>query len=216
MIPAILAALNYAPSVLAFGKQIFNAVTGTEAPASDDPEDLAKAIDALPADQKADVSARILDFRAKMQALDTQRFVSMNDGDAEKVRATARPEIALRAMGVISIFSKAAAVLFVATVLEWLLRAGFAVAGKPFPITDSLWSLIADAAPAAEMIWGPLIASFWVSAEIVKKYMGCRERDKAQQYEMMAGKPLNSTQATIQAAGGAVSNLIKAWRGTNG
>ena len=64
----------------------------------------------------------------------------------------------------------------------------------------------------AEMIWAPLLGSFWASVEIVKKYMGVRERDKAHEYELRNGAPLNSTNATIEAAGGTIANLIRALR----
>lgn len=213
MLPLLLGALKFAPAVLSAGMEIFNAVTGEELPPDTTPETLHDKIEQLPPEQRAVIAAEIVRAKTRAQELDTARFAAMNDGGAEKVRATARPEIALQAMGVIRVFATAFKVLVLATVLEWLARAGFAVAGEPFPVTESLWDLIADAAPVAEMIWGPLIASFWVCAEVIKKYMGCRERDKAQQYEMQAGKPLTSAAATIEAAGGGIAGIIKAVRG---
>jgi hypothetical protein len=51
------------------------------------------------------------------------------------------------------------------------------------PITESLPESIAGLSPITEMIWVPLLGSFWASVKIVKKYMGARERDKAHEYE---------------------------------
>jgi hypothetical protein len=84
-------------------------------------------------------------------------------------------------------------------------------------ISQLAWTEIRGAgqselAPVAEMIWAPLLGSFWASVEIVKKYMGVRERDKAHEYELRNGAPLNSTNATIEAAGGTIANLIRALR----
>lgn len=212
MLPLILGALKFAPAVFSAGKAIFSAVTGQEPADDETPESLAGKIGALPPDEQARVMTHIQDVAAEIQAHDTERFVAMTEGDADKVRATARPEIALQAMAVIAIFGWCFRILIVATVVEWLARAGFAIAGKPFPVTDSLWSLIAEARPVSEMIWGPLVASFWVCAEVIKKYMGCRERDKAQEYEIQHGQPLSSAAATVEAAGGAVASLVKAFR----
>ncbi|PCJ57865.1 MAG: hypothetical protein COA65_08970 [Rhodospirillaceae bacterium] len=212
MIAALLAALKFAPAVMSAGSVIYEAVTGSKLSGETTPEKLADKVAALPEGKRADIIEKTLRVKARMQALDTERFIAM-DGDAEKLRASARPEIARRAMGVIETFSNAIKILFWMTALEWLVRSGFALAGKPFPITDSIWDLVAGAAPVAEMIWAPLLASFWVCADVIKKYMGCRERDKSQEYEIRAGAPLNSSAATVEAAGGAVSNLIKAWKG---
>mgnify|MGYP003667310978 FL=1 len=219
MIPLLLGALKFAPSVLSAGVNIYNAITGDgEALPEDAPaETVAAKIEALPPEQRRLAMVEVMKAKTRAQELDTARFVSMTaveeGGDAEKIRSTARPEIALQAMSVITIFAKAIRLLFVVTVIEWLTRAVFALADKPFPVIDSIWDLLADAAPVSEMIWAPLLGSFWACVEIVKKYMGCRERDKAQQYEMQHGAPLHSAAATVEAAGGGIANIIKAVRG---
>jgi len=84
--------------------------------------------------------------------------------------------------------------------------------GEPLPETVTLPGMLADLSPVAEMIWAPLLASFWASVEIVKKYMGVRERDKAHEYEMKNGGPLSSTTATIEAAGGTIAKIVRAIR----
>lgn len=202
MIATLLAA---APALFNAGRAIYNAVAGDDAETVQTPQDLEGAVDRLPPAKREAVIKQIV----ALQNLDTDRFLELTDGDAEKVRATARPEIARRAMDVVSIFSKGITWLFIATIVEWLLRLACAALGKTFPPV-SLWGLIADAEPVKEMIWGPLLASFWACVAIIKKYMGCRERDKAQQFEMQAGRSLKSTEATIAAAGGAISSLIRA------
>lgn len=211
MIGAIAAALTYAPSILKAGIDIFNAITGKELPPETSATDLNAAIEELPADQKGAVVAAILAYQQKVEEFDTDRFKLLTEGDADKVRATARPEIAQRAMGVIEIFSKAFKWLVVATFLELLVKT-LAFYLKVETPAFSLWSTIAEMQPVAEVIWAPLVASFWVCADVIKKYMGCRERDKAQEYEILAGKPLNASQATIEAAGSAAAKVIKAWR----
>ncbi len=208
----ILAALKFAPAIFSAATSIFSAVTGNE-PKASTPEALAEEIVSLPESDRAAVTTQVLAFKAQIQALDTDRYKTLTEGDAAKVAATARPEIAKRAMGVLETFSLIAKILFAATALEWFVRAGYALAGATFPEVKSIWSLVASAQPIAEMIWAPLIASFWVCAGVIKKYMGCRERDKAQQYEMMAGRPLSSSAATVEAAGGAIAGLVNAWKG---
>lgn len=211
--PFILKMLNAAPAVFDAGKEIVEAVTGEALPPSTTPEDLAGRIEALPPEQRAAVIQHVMTVKAQIQGLDTDRFKLLTDGDTEKVKATARPEIAREAMRVITIFSEVFRVLCYATVFEWLLRAAFDLAGQPYPVSVSVMSLFAEVSPAAEVIWAPLIASFWVCADIIKKYMGCRERDKAQEYELANGAPLQSTQATIAAAGSGLAGLINAVRG---
>jgi len=213
MIPTLLAALKFAPAVLSMGRSLVESITGEPVATDVTPEDLASHVDALPESQRAAITQGVLYYRQRLQELDTDRFRQLTEGDAAKVAATARPEIARRAMSVIETFCWAIRLLFVMTVIEWLVRAGYNFAGASFPVKESLWSLIAAAKPVSEMIWGPLIASFWVSADVIKKYMGCRERDKAQQYEMQAGRPLDSAAATVAAAGGNLAAIIKAVRG---
>jgi len=215
----LLSLLGAAPSMLEAGAAIYNAVTGTPAPpeAASNPQALADSIEQLAPEQRDQVYRQLLEARVEMQQLDTQRFLALTDGDADKIRATARPQIALSAMRVVTLFAQGIRLLVWATVIQWAVLAlwtmvAAAGADTRVPELPSVWRLLADAAPVAEMIWGPLIASFWAAVAIVKKYMAVRERDKAQQYEIQAGKPLTSAQATIEAAGGAVSNLIRAWR----
>lgn len=213
-IPLLLTALKFAPSVFSAGKSVVEAVTGTPPPPdrSNTPEALAEFVGSLPPDQQAEITGQVLEHKTRLQQLDSQRFALLTDGDTEKVRATARPEIARRAMGVIEVFAIVFKWLGIATLGEWVLRLVCDLAGWQAPAA-SLWGMVAEAAPVAEMIWAPLLASFWVSAEIVKKYFGCRERDKARQDELTAGRPLDATAATIQAAGGGVASIIRAVRG---
>lgn len=211
LIGGILSALKYAPSVLSAGAQVVAALTGEEVPPEATAEDIAAKIEALPPEQKAVAIGHVLAAQTRAQELDTDRFKSMNDGDAEKLRASARPEIALQAMAVLTMFARGMRVLFWATVAEWAFRLGCYFFGAEYP-DISLWGLIAEAAPVSEMIWAPLLASFYASIRIIEKYMGCRERDKAHEYEIAAGRPLNSTAATVEAAGGALAGLVKAVR----
>jgi hypothetical protein len=213
VIAAVLAALKFAPAVFSAGKEIVGAFTGEEVPPDATPEDVAARIEALPPEQRAIAVGQVIAAKTREQELDTERFRAMNEGDAEKIKESARPQIALRAMRVVTMFSAAISILFIATVLEWAVRAYFAFKGTKFPVTESLWDLIADAQPVAEMIWAPLLGSFWACVEVIKKYMGCRERDKAQEYEARAGRPLNASAATIEAAGGGVASIIRAVRG---
>jgi len=113
---------------------------------------------------------------------------------------------------VIETFALVFKIVFFAIVLEWVVRTGSVWLGAPLPATSSLPTMLAGLSPVAEMIWAPLLGSFWASVEIVKKYMGVRERDKAHEYEMQNGAPLNSTQATIEAAGGTISQIVRAMR----
>ncbi|HEY9081328.1 hypothetical protein [Magnetovibrio sp.] len=201
-----------APSLINAGRKIYNSVTGENVGDDVTPQDLSARIDDLPADQRDEITKQLIAASLQKQVLDTQRFVALADGDAEKQRATARPEIARRAMGVIEVFATTFKWLMIITIAEWALRLMVAAAGKPFPDV-SLWALVAQASPVTEMIWGPLIASFWVCASIVKTYFGVRAADKAQQFEIQAGRPLESHVATVAAAGSGLADLIKAIRG---
>jgi len=176
------------------------------------PFHIARHIDALPSAQRADIVTRLATLRAEVQASDTARFLAMADGPVEKLRASARPEIARRAMGVIETFALVFKVVFFAIVAEWAVRTFAIWSGAALPETLTLPGMMSELAPVAEMIWAPLLGSFWASVEIVKKYMGVRERDKAHEYELRNGAPLNSTNATIEAAGGTIANLIRALR----
>lgn len=208
----LLGLLKFAPAIFSAGQSIVAAFTGEEPPEDETPDQLAGRIQNLPPEQQAQVITQLYALQAQIQKMDTERFVSMNDGDADKIRATARPEIALRAMSVVETFALIFKCLFFVTIAEWLLRSGFAVFDATYPVDASLWEMIAKAKPVAEMIWVPLLGSFWACVEVIKKYMGCRERDKAQQFEIQAGRPLSSAAATVEAAGGFVSGVVKAFR----
>lgn len=193
--PAILPLLQFAPAILEGAGAIVAAVTGDDPPAEagESAGAMARHISALPPDQRAIVTRELLALKSQVQNLDTQRFLAMADGSVEKVRATARPEIARRAMRVIETFALVFKVVFFAIVLEWVVRTLSVWAGVPLPAGVTLPGMLSELSPVAEMIWAPLLGSFWACVEIVKKYMGVRERDKAHEYEMMNGAPLNST-----------------------
>lgn len=212
--PAILPLLQFAPAILEGAGTIVAAVTGKDIPAEScqDADSMARHIAGLPPDQRAAVARELLALKAQVQTFDTQRFLAMADGSVEKIRATARPEIARRAMQVIETFALVFKVVFFAIVLEWLVRTLSTWAGSPLPPGVTLPGMLSEMNPVAEMIWAPLLGSFWASVEIVKKYMGVRERDKAHEYEIQNGAPLNSTQATIEAAGGTIARIVKALR----
>lgn len=212
VLAAILPLLTYAPAVLEGARAIVSAVTGEDPPedAARGPEALARHIGALPDAERAEIVSRLAALRAEVQASDTARFLAMTEGPVEKLRASARPEIAKRAMGVIETFALVFKVVFFAIVAEWTARTVAVWAGAPLPEGLTLPGMMAELAPVAEMIWAPLLGSFWASVEIVKKYMGVRERDKAHEYELRNGGPLNSTSATIEAAGGTIANMIRA------
>lgn len=208
----LLGLLKYAPTVLEAGRDIVAAVSG-ETIAKDAPAESVVALaEKLPAEQQAQVLQAVVGAKIQLQALDTQRFLALTEGDVSKLEATARPEIALRAMGVLTIFANGVSILFFATIGEFLLRHVYAVGGWTYPDV-SLWALLAGGAPIAEMIWAPLLGSFWACVAVITKYMGCRERDKAQEYEIHNEAPLKSTDAVIAASGGAVANLIRAFKG---
>jgi len=211
MIGTILTLLTGAPALIDAARSLFSDQTGEQLPQDATPEQVAERIEALPPESRNAILVRLYEHREKLQGLDTDRFKALTEGDAAKVAATARPEIARQAMAVVTMFARGISVLFVVTVLEWFARLVCAAAGLSFPEV-SLWDLIARAAPVTEMIWAPMLGSFWACVEIIKKYMGARERDKAQQYEMMAGRPLSAAAATVEAAGGALAGIVKAWR----
>lgn len=194
-----------APALFKGAQAIYSAVTGDEP--ADTAEELSSQIDTLPPEQHNRVVAGIV----RLQSLDTERFMALTDGNAEKVRATARPEIALQAMKVISLFGYAISALFFLAVLDWALKLGAFYLDFELP-GYSVWESMAEAEPIAEMIWGPALGAFWACVAIIKKYMGCRERDKAIEAEVRAGKPLNATSATVAAAAEGVAGIVQAWR----
>ena len=214
VIAAILPLLQFAPAIFEGASAIASAVTGTVTPqhAERDEPAMAAYIDGLSPEMRAPIVRELLAIKTQIQVHDTQRFLAMSDGSIEKIRATARPEIARNAMRVIETFALVFKVVFFAIVLEWGVRTLSVWFGEPLPETVTLPGMLADLSPVAEMIWAPLLALFWASVEIVKKYMGVRERDKAHEYEMKNGGPLSSTTATIEAAGGTIAKIVRAIR----
>lgn len=214
VIHAILPLLQFAPAVFEGASAIVSAITGEDAPeaAQESAEAMARHIAALPPDQRGAITRELLALKTQVQNFDTRRFLAMADGSVEKIRATARPEIARRAMRVIETFALVFKVVFFAIILEWVARTLSVWAGTPLPDVATLPGMLSQLSPVAEMIWAPLLGSFWASVEIVKKYMGVRERDKAHEYEMRNGAPLNSTQATIEAAGGTIARILRELR----
>ncbi len=209
----LLSALKLAPVVLSAGREIVGALTGREPPPSATSEDVWSSIEGLPSEQRTAAVAHVMAAKRRFQELDTERFHALTSGDAERIRSTARPQIALRAMGVVTLFARGVAAMFALLALDWAVRAGFVLFGVPAPKLPSVTSLLAQLEPVATFVWVPLLGSFWACVEVVKKYMGCRERDKARCDEMKAGKPLESAQATIVDAGGAVAGIIRALKG---
>ena len=212
MIPALLGALKFAPAVLSAGREIVGALTGRSPAPDATPEAVAAEIESLPHDQRMAATMQVMAAKARMQDLDTERFVAMT-GSAEELRASARPRIALAAMGVVTLFARGAAVLFGIVVLDWGVRVVCGALGVHLVGVPTVGDLLAALEPVTELIWAPLIASFWAAVEVVKKYMGCRERDKARADELTAGRPLESAQATVVDAGGAVAGIIRALKG---
>lgn len=214
VIAAILPLLKFAPAILEGAGAIISAVTGEDVPphARQSADAMAAHIETLGPEQRAIVLRELLALKSQLQIQDTKRFLALSDGSVEKLRATARPEIARNAMRVIETFALVFKIVFLAIVLEWVVRTASVWFGTPLPVTSSLPAMLAELSPVAEMIWAPLLGSFWASVEIVKKYMGVRERDKAHEYEMQNGAPLNSTQATIEAAGGTIAQILRAVR----
>ena len=210
MIGTLLTALKFAPTVLTAGREIVGAFTGRAPPAGATPEDIAAEIEALPPDERMAATMQVMAAKTRAQELDTDRFYELTSGSAEHVRATARPEIALRAMAVLTLFSRAVAFLFGLVMLDWAVRSYCVLTGQPTPVLPSVTALLAQLEPVVELVWAPLLGSFWASVEIVKKYMGCRERDKARADEVKAGKPLESAAASIADAGGTVASIIRA------
>lgn len=213
--PALLPLLNFAPVILEAAGTIVEAVTGDTPPDEmrSNADAMAAHLEGLPPETRAMVITHLIGLRAELQRQDSLRFLGLTEGSADKVRATARPVIARRAMDVIATFALVFKIVFLALIFEWFLRLTLAVFEVEFPDARSLPEMVSGLAPVAEMIWVPLLGSFWACVEIVKKYMGVRERDKAHEYEMRYGKPLNSTGATIEAAGGSIAGIVRAIRG---
>lgn len=232
--PLLLPLLGALPSLFSAGAEIVSAVTGEEAPASAlaSPEAMAAHIEGLPADQQAEIQKRILDHVEALDRNSTERWrdrmAMETNAEVDKLRATARPQIALQAMGVIRIFAFILVWAMIALSVEWLARAGFAIWGcstsigpdglavevcRTMPAELSVAWMLAQLEPVTTIIWPPLLASFAACVSVIKAYMGARERDKARADEMAHGKPLSATAATIEAAGGGLAAIVKAFRG---
>jgi len=208
---SLLAALRYTPSVVEAGRKIYEAVSGKQT-FEVSPEGLSDQVGQLPEQQQAQIRAMVV-AEAERQGFDTQRFLVLTDGNAEKVKATARPEIAMRAMAVVESFGLVFKWLIIATLLQWFAGAVCALLRVDVVELPNLWVMIAGVEPVVELFGVMLAGSFWACVAIVRKYMGCRERDKAQEYEMRNGKPLQSSAATVEAAGSAISDLVRAFKG---
>lgn len=233
MLPLIGALLSAAPSLLSAGAEIVGAVTGAPVPpeAQESPEALAAHIETLPPEQQAEIQTRLFQHVETLEKETTARWQARMDMETaagvEKLRATARPEIALKAMGVIRVFSLVLVWAVVMLTVEWFARLGFAAWGchdstgpdgavvevcKQMPAALSVPALLAQLEPVTTIIWPPLLASFAACVAVIKAYMGARERDKARADEMAYGKPINATAATIEAAGGGIASIVKALR----
>lgn len=234
-IPALLGLLSAAPQILGAVGGIVSAVTGGDPPAAAraSPEAMAEHIAALPPEQQVEIRVRVMDHIEAMERETTARWSARLGfeaaADVEKLRATARPQIALQAMAVIRVFGIVLIWAAAALSVEWLVRVGFAVWGcsetagpngavievcRTMPAELSVGYMLAQLGPVTAMIWPPLLASLAACVAVIKAYMGARERDKARADEMTHGKPLDSTAATVAAAGGSIANLIRAFRKT--
>ena len=231
--PLLLPILAALPSLFSAGAEIVSAVTGEAPPAEAlaSPEAMAAHIENLPADQQAEIQRRFFEHVEALDRNSTERWgdrMAMEAAaDVEKLRATARPQIALQAMGVIRIFAFVLVWAMAALSVEWLARAGFAIWGcaettgpdglavevcRTMPAELSVAWMLAQLEPVTTIIWPPLLASFAACVSVIKAYMGARERDKARADEMAHGKPINATAATIEAAGGGLAAIVKAFR----
>lgn len=210
MIPFLVSALKYGPAVFAAGREIYQAATG-EPSLAETPEQFSADVSRLPEGQQALIAEQVVAAKLECQRLDTERFGQLTDGSPDKIKATARPEIALRAMGMMETFVNVFRLLIVATLIQWFATWFLQIFEINHPV-PSIWSALAEASPVAEMIWAPLLASFYAAIQVITKYMGCRERDKAQEYEMRHGRPLQSAQATVESAGSAISGVIRAFK----
>lgn len=228
----MLGLLKLAPQILGAVGGIVKAVTGDDPPAEAavSPEAMAGHIESLPADQQAAIRLRIMDHIEAMEKETTARWQARMSTEAEasveKIRATARPEIARQAMRLI--YTPRLAVIWLAALLtvEYLVGLGFELWGcstsgaaatvitvcKALPAGVSVTAMLAGLEPVIHMIWPIVIAAMTTSAAVVTAYMGARERDKARADEMEHGRPLTSAQATVAAAGGVFAQIVRAVR----
>lgn len=213
MLP-LLNVLMMAPKIFETGVDIYNTVTGGNE-SFESETDLAQAIEELPPQHKELVTMKVFEAQVEYQRLDTQRFVTLTDGDAEKVKATARPEIALRCMTMMETpFRMLTLIVYVLVgllAIEWLIEAVsmlLADDGVGVDVNSPL-GLLTQATTAFS--WEGVLAiigpAYIAAVVTIKKYMGCRERDKAQEYEIKHGSPLNSANSTVMAASGVLDGL---------
>ncbi|MCK5610297.1 hypothetical protein KAR91_50965 [Candidatus Pacearchaeota archaeon] len=210
----VLKALKHAPSIFNKGKEIFENVTGQKSKAANE-EELTQEIENLPPNLQMEIEVGVLAAKMKMQELDTERFTDMNKGDTAHIKATARPETARRAMAIIEIVPNIFKWLVIATFVQWfvaVLAVFLAKEGQPAIVIPSIFGYFAQLQPVIEPFMALLFGVIWKCTAVILKYMGCRERDKAQEYEMKAGKPLHSA-ATMEGAADGILGAIKAWRG---
>lgn len=233
-IGTILALLTGAPQLIGAVGSIYRAVTGAEPPAEAlaSPGGMAAAVEALPAEQRAEVEQRAMQHAEVMGAQQTERFTALLGNEAaatvEQLRSTARPEIARNAMAVIATFRWLLLWGMAALTAEWLARIGFEIWGcststgpdgiaielcKTFPPSLSVTHMLAQLEPVTAMIWPSVLAALAAATSVVRAYFGARERDKARADEMAYGKPLESTAATVANAAGALAQIVGAIRG---
>jgi hypothetical protein len=230
--PLLLSLLTGAPRIIGAVAGIVEAVTGKAPPATalDSPEAMAAHVDGLPPEQQAAIKVRVLDHVETMEKETTARWAARMgmEGDAgiEKLRATARPQIALRAMRVIYTVRLAILWLLALLTVEYAVGLALALWGcdvtgegakaitwcKTVPASLSVTALLAKLEPVIHLVWPSVVAALLAAQAVVRAYMGARERDKARADEMTYGKPLDSTAASIAAAGGTIASIVRAFR----
>lgn len=228
----LLALLKLAPMAFSGISAIVSAVTGEDAPdaAQDSPEAMAAHIESLPAEQQAAIRLRYLEHLETMDKETSARWASRMgmEGDAsiETLRATARPQIALRAMRVIYTVRLAVLWLLALLTVEYAVGLALALWGcevtgegaaavkwcTTVPASLSVTALLAKLDPVIHLVWPSVVAALLAAQAVVRAYMGARERDKARADEMAYGKPLDSTAASIAAAGGTIASIVRAFR----
>lgn len=231
MVPLLLEALMLAPQVLNAGRSAYEMFTGEEAPET--PEGLHEAIEMLPPEQRNQVADKIIESKLEFQRLDTERFKGLTEGSAEKIKSTARPEVALRCMAMMEmpfrLLRLVVTVIGSLLVLEWLIEASSLLFGEPvYMIGEDGVAVPVDGLDIRSPLtvikelssffsWEGILAivgpAYLAAVTVIKKYMGCRERDKAQEYEMQYGKPLSSAESTVVAATDAISSAVRLWKG---
>ncbi|MEX2630015.1 MAG: hypothetical protein WD341_08765 [Tistlia sp.] len=201
------------PAIREVAGAAYESVTGEKVPAETSVKGLAERIQALPPEDQAVVVKAMLDQEVELARIDARQQEALTKGSAEWVRATARPEIALRAMKSIQRVLQAFGLLVAITVLQWAVETGAVLFGAPPPDVGSVWALLAEVKDVWELVAITFGSGFAACVAIVRRYMAARERDKAQEYELAAGSRLHSSGAVETAAGGLVGGLIKAVRG---